>query len=84
MIYNPVVTPEILEKAEEPLNHPWFAPGEPPVILSAGRLTRTKDYPLLFELLLWCAQERPARLMILGEGEERPKVESLGAGAGLR
>jgi len=77
VIYNPVVTPEILEKAEEPLNHPWFAPGEPPVILSAGRLTRAKDYPTLIRAFALVRRERPARLMILGEGEERPKLEAL-------
>ncbi len=77
VIYNPVVTPEILEKAEEPLNHPWFAPGEPPVILSAGRLTKQKDYPTLIRAFALVCRERPARLMILGEGEERPKLEAL-------
>lgn len=77
VIYNPVVTPEILEKAEEPLNHPWFAPGEPPVILSAGRLTKQKDYPTLIRAFALVRRERPARLMILGEGEERPKLEAL-------
>lgn len=76
VIYNPVVTPEILEKAEEPLNHPWFAPGEPPVILSAGRLTKQKDYPTLIRAFALVRRERPARLMILGEGEERPKLEA--------
>ncbi len=77
VIYNPVVTPEILEKAEEPLNHTWFAPGEPPVILSAGRLTKQKDYPTLIRAFAMVRRERPARLMILGEGEERPKLEAL-------
>lgn len=77
VIYNPVVTPEILEKAEEPLNHPWFAPGEPPVILSVGRLTKQKDYPTLIRAFALVCRERPARLMILGEGEERPKLEAL-------
>ena len=77
VIYNPVVTPEILEKAEEPLNHPWFAPGEPPVILSVGRLAKQKDYPTLIRAFALVHRECPARLMILGEGEERPKLEAL-------
>jgi len=77
VIYNPIVTLELLEKAEEPLNHLWFAPGEPPVILSAGRLTKQKDYPTLIRAFTLVHRERPARLMILGEGEERPKLEAL-------
>ena len=77
VIYNPIVTPEILEKAEEPLNHPWFAPGEPPVILSVGRLAKQKDYLTLIRAFALVHRERPARLMILGEGKERPKLEAL-------
>ncbi len=37
VIYNPIVTPELREKANAPLNHPWFNPGQPPVLLAVGR-----------------------------------------------
>jgi len=77
VIYNPVVTPDLLEKAKEPLNHAWFAPGEIPVILSVGRLTKAKDYSTLIRAFAQVQREYPARLMILGEGEERPKLETL-------
>jgi len=77
IIYNPVVTPELFAKAEEPLDHPWFAPGEHPVVLSAGRLTPVKDYPTLIKAFDLVSKEMPARLMILGEGDERPKLEAL-------
>ncbi|HPT62600.1 MAG TPA: glycosyltransferase, partial [Bacillota bacterium] len=30
VIYNPVVTADLFEKARESLEHPWFVPGEPP------------------------------------------------------
>jgi hypothetical protein len=45
VIYNPVVTPELFEKAIEPVDHPWFEPGSPPVILGVGRLEKQKDFP---------------------------------------
>jgi len=77
VIYNPVVTPEILEKAEEPLEHPWFKPGEPPVILGVGALTKQKDFPTLIHAFALVRRERPARLVILGKGEERPRLEAL-------
>ena len=83
VIYNPVVTPEILEKAEEPLEHPWFKPGEPPVILGVGALTKQKDFPTLIHAFALVRRERPARLMILGEGEDRPKLEALVRKLGL-
>ncbi len=83
VIYNPVVTPELFTKAEEPLDHPWFALGEPPVVLSVGRLTEAKDYPTLIQAFALVRKECPARLMILGEGEDRPKLEILVRKLGL-
>ena len=77
VIYNPVVTPAVFVKAEEPLDHPWFAPGEPPVILGVGRLTTQKDFPTLIRAFALVRKELPARLMILGEGRDRPKLEAL-------
>ena len=75
VIYNPVVTPEILGKAAEPLDHPWFNPKEPPVIISVGRLTEQKHYACLVEAFAHVRNKQPARLMILGEGELRPDLE---------
>jgi len=83
IIYNPVITPKLFAKAEEPLDHPWFRPGEPPVILGVGRLTKQKDFPTLIRAFALVRKERPARLMILGEGEERPKLEALVRELGL-
>jgi len=83
VIYNPVITPDLFAKAEEPVDHPWFRPGEPPVILGIGRLTEAKDFPTLIRAFALVRKERPARLMILGEGEERPKLEALVRELGL-
>jgi glycosyltransferase involved in cell wall biosynthesis len=75
VIYNPVVTPELQARAGDPLKHPWFDLGEPPVILAAGRLTAQKDYPTLINAFARIRRVRPARLLILGEGEERAALE---------
>jgi len=77
VIYNPVVTPELLEKAGEPVDHPWFKPGEPPVILGVGRLTEQKDFPTLLRAFALVRKERTVRLVILGEGEDRPELKAL-------
>lgn len=78
VIYNPVIDDTILEKAKEPLDHPWFQPGEPPVILGVGRLTRQKDFPTLVRAFAQVRKEIPARLVIIGkEGEDKPKLEAL-------
>lgn len=83
IIYNPVITPELFAKAEEPVDHPWFASGQPPVVLGVGRLTPQKDFPTLIRAFALLRQERSARLMILGEGEERLKLETLMRQMGL-
>ena len=83
VIYNPVVTPEVLAKAEEPVNHPWFAAGEPPVIVGVGRLQALKDFPTLIRAFALVRQHMPARLMILGDGEERQNLETLISELGL-
>jgi len=77
ILYNPVVTPELREKARAPLNHPWFETGQPPVVLAVGRLTKQKDFPTLIRAFAQVRQTRPARLLILGEGPDRPALEAL-------
>jgi len=83
VIYNAVITPELFAKAQEPLDHSWFRPDEPPVILGVGRLTTQKDFPTLIRAFALVRKRRSARLMILGEGEERPKLEALVRELGL-
>lgn len=82
-IYNPVVTPELRGKAQVPLDHPWFKPGEPPVVLAVGRLAAQKDFSTLIQAFAQVQETRPVRLLILGEGRERPMLEALVRQLGL-
>jgi glycosyltransferase involved in cell wall biosynthesis len=66
-VYNPVVTPELMRKASEPMEHPWFEPGAPPVILGVGALIPQKDFPTLIRAFARLRARRPCRLMILGQ-----------------
>lgn len=84
VIYNPVVTPDLFVQARGDVDHPWFADGEPPVILSAGRLTRQKDHATLLRAFARLRRTRAARLVVLGEGEERPALERLADQLGVR
>jgi len=83
VIYNPIVTPELLEKAKETVKHPWFQPGGPPVILGVGRLTKPKDFPTLLRAFASVRKEGRSRLVILGGGEERPNLEALAEEFGI-
>jgi glycosyltransferase involved in cell wall biosynthesis len=76
-IYNPVVTPDLGEKSRAMCDHPWFAPGSPPVLLAVGRLAAQKDFPTLLRAFARVQRVRPLRLLLLGEGEERTKLEAL-------
>jgi glycosyltransferase involved in cell wall biosynthesis len=83
VIYNPVITPAILDQAARVPEHQWFAPGHPPVILGVGRLTRQKDFFTLIRAFAELRRRRTARLIILGEGEDRPGLEALIAELGV-
>lgn len=83
IIYNPVVSQELLTKAEEPLDHPWFHNDQPPVILAVGRLTIPKDFPTLIRAFALVRKIRQTRLVILGEGKDRPELEALVRELGL-
>lgn len=84
VIHNPVVTPDLFAQAAMPVDHDWFTAGKPPVILSAGRLTRQKDHETLLRAFVLVRQRIPARLLILGEGEERTNLEALIGRLGIR
>ena len=77
VIYNPIITQELRRKSKENLLHPWFQPGQPPVLLAVGRLTAQKDFPNLIHAFAKVRRNRNTRLMILGEGEERPNLDKL-------
>jgi glycosyltransferase involved in cell wall biosynthesis len=83
VIYNPVITPSMLTLARRTPDHPWFGQGQPPVILGAGRLTRQKDFPTLLRAFAEVRRRRPARLVILGEGEDRAGLEALAEELGV-
>jgi glycosyltransferase involved in cell wall biosynthesis len=77
VIYNPVITSQLRSLAREPMNHPWFAVGQPPVVLAIGRLTAQKDYPTLLRATGRLRQNLNFRLVILGEGEDRSHLEHM-------
>lgn len=83
MIYNPVITPALFEQAQEPVEHPWFGPDQPPVVLSVGRLCPQKDFRTLIRAFAQLREHMPARLVILGDGPDRAALEAAVAERGL-
>lgn len=83
VVYNPVITPTMLALARQTSDHPWLAPGQPPVILGIGRLTRQKDFFTLLRAFAEVRQRWTGRLIILGEGEDRLALEALARELGV-
>jgi len=76
VIVNPVIFPNLAERAAECPEHPWVL--EPvPVIVGIGRLTAQKDFENLIHAFKVVRDSITARLLILGEGEDRQKLEGL-------
>ena len=78
-IPNPIFEPRILELADQPVAHRWLRdPGpELPVVVSVGRLDLQKDYATLLKAFAEVVAVRPARLVIVGEGPERPRLTAI-------
>lgn len=83
VIANPIVTPQFTKLAEESLDDDWFTANAPPVILGAGSLEPRKDWATLVHAFARLRARRHCRLMILGEGRERARLEALARELGI-
>lgn len=79
----PVVGPDVREASEQPLEHPWFAEGEPPVVLGVGRLHYQKGFDRLLNGFARLRHHCAARLVVLGQGEERGRLGEVTHALGL-
>jgi glycosyltransferase involved in cell wall biosynthesis len=83
IVPNPVITQRIFTLAKEPLDHEWFKDPDIKVIIGIGRLTDQKDFQTLIKAFAEVRKLVNCRLIILGEGGQRPKMESLVQDLGL-
>jgi glycosyltransferase involved in cell wall biosynthesis len=74
---NPVITPDVYRKGEEPVDHPWLNHPSIRVIMGAGRLTREKDFATLIKAFKQVRQHIDCKLVIIGEGPKRKDLEQL-------
>ncbi|MDR1472640.1 MAG: glycosyltransferase [Synergistaceae bacterium] len=89
VIYNPVQDPSSSAEMCAPVDHPWFcgsASPERPIIMSAGRLHKLKGLDTLVTAFsrLRHNSNVDARLVILGDGPDRGRLEVLAKELGLR
>lgn len=77
VVPNPTIVPEIFELAKENVEHPWFKDKKYPIILGAGGFRKSKDFPTLIKAFYLLQKNIPSRLVIIGEGRQRQKMEKL-------
>ncbi|QJR06241.1 glycosyltransferase (plasmid) [Sphingobium yanoikuyae] len=82
-IYNPLDVEYIKRRSQEPVNSELIGERNVPLIVAAGRLTRAKDYPTLLKAFAIARSRKDMRLLILGEGEERERLERMAQELGI-
>ena len=82
-VYNGVDLRRLDELAASPVADPWFESDAPAVLMAVGRLAPQKDFRNLLEAFARVRSRRGVRLVILGEGPERARLESLAADLGI-
>jgi glycosyltransferase involved in cell wall biosynthesis len=76
VIYDPVDLSRVRNLGAEPVEHPWFRSVRP-LIVSAGRMTKQKDFPNLIRAFAQARRSFPARLVLVGDGPERDRLRGL-------
>ena len=81
---SPVLPATLLGQRPAPPDHPWYAPGAPPVILGVGELSPRKDFATLVRAFAALrAQGRDCQLVILGRGGQHDALQALAAQLGV-
>jgi len=80
-IYNPMDLAGIRARSQEEPSHPWLREPRGRLLVSVGRLSRIKDQEVLLRALALLPGD--IRLVIFGEGKQRPRLEALAQRLGL-
>lgn len=84
VLENPV-SADLLRKAKQPVAHPWLLDATVPVVLTVGRLKiLEKDHPTLLRAFAMVVKRRSARLVVLGDGPDKSRLEALSRELGIR
>jgi glycosyltransferase involved in cell wall biosynthesis len=84
VIHNPIIVTPAETAPGTALAPPWPIDVGEPLLLAAGRLVPEKDFPTLLRAFARLREQRPARLILLGEGTERASLEALARRLGVR
>lgn len=82
-VASPVVPSALFAARPSPPDHPWFAPGAPPVILGVGELSARKDFETLIRAFARLRAQRSCRLVIVGCGKRLDALRALAQELGV-
>lgn len=83
VIYNPIISTSLLKQSQQPVQHPWLHLHGTPVIIGMGRLTSQKDFATLIEAFALIRKKISAKLILLGDGEERESLKGTAKRLGI-
>ncbi len=67
----------VARNAREPVNHPWLGAHSSPVLITVARLVPAKGADSLLHSFARLVAATPARLLIIGDGPKRVRLEGL-------
>lgn len=77
VIYNPILDNSLIKQKNEKVTHKWLVYRENKVVISVGRLVKAKDYLTLIQSFKVVKEKLSnVKLLILGEGPEREKIQA--------
>lgn len=83
VLHNPAPDERDVAEAKHAASpHPWLE-GPHPVLVAIGRLTPQKGYNVLLDAVTLVMAQRPVRLIVLGDGPQRPELETRAARLGI-
>ncbi len=82
-IPNPVITSDFFSLLNQEPCQDYSTAIEEPLLVGLGRLTASKDFATALRALAIVKQSMDFRYILVGDGEERPKLEQLAVELGL-
>ena len=83
VVPSPVISEQLSELADAPLEHPWLVEKTTPVILGVGELCGRKDFETLLRGFARLRETTPVKLIILGRGKRRDRLLQLAQQLGV-
>jgi len=84
VLQNPIDIKELKRRAAEPVSCSWCTSKEGPLVIAVGRLVKLKGFDILIRAFTQLPREINARLIIIGDGEERLALQKLIEQLGLQ